>query len=99
MHKLLGTIALSLCCASGAHVEDCKDGLAAYVVGNYSKAVAILQPLATQGDDCAQYQLGEMFKIGQGVKQDRTIALELFKKSAAQGNGKAKLQAAFMEKE
>lgn len=95
------TVSTAVCLFFGftavGHAEDCADGLAAYIAGNYPKAAAIFQPLAEQGDDCAQYQLGEMYMVGQGVNQDRGKALALFKKSAAQGNGKAKVQAALIE--
>lgn len=98
MHRFVSVLSIVMLCSTAAKAQDCKDGLAAYVAGNYSKAVAIFQPLASQGDDCAQYQLGEMYKLGQGVPQDKTKALELFKQAAARGNDKARLQAAFLEK-
>jgi TPR repeat protein len=68
------------------------------VAGNYSKALAILEPLAAQGGDYAQFQLGQMYKLGQGVKQDKAKALELFQMAAARGNKNAKIQAEFLLK-
>ncbi|MCX7099900.1 MAG: hypothetical protein NTV43_18550 [Methylococcales bacterium] len=97
MSRFIGVLSVTLFCSTAVHAQDCKDGLAAYVAGNYSKAIAIFQPLVSQGDDCAQYQLGEMYKLGQGVPLDKNKALELFKQAAAKGNDKAKLQAAFLE--
>ncbi|HZW25086.1 MAG TPA: hypothetical protein VFF26_06365 [Gallionella sp.] len=99
MRNFISAVSITLFCCTAAHAQDCKDGLAAYVAGNFSKAIAIFQPLAAQGDSCAQYQLGEMYKLGQGIPQDKTRALELFKQSAARGNDKAKLQAIFLEQE
>jgi TPR repeat protein len=83
---------------TSVHAEDCKDGLAAHGAGNYAKALAIFQPLAAKGDDCAQYQLGEMYMQGKGVPEDKAKALNLFKQAAAKGNDKAKLMAGFLER-
>lgn len=91
------TVCILLLCGS-AYAEDCNYGIAAYVAGNYQKALSIFAPLAAKGDDCAQYQLGEMYKLGQGVTQDKQKALELFDKAAAQGNQKAKIQKSLLEK-
>lgn len=98
MRKFFTILSITMFFSAAVQAQDCKVGLAAYVAGNYSMAAAIFQPLAAQGDDCAQYQLGEMYKLGQGVPQDKAKALELFKQAAAKGNNKAKLQAAFLEK-
>lgn len=84
--------------ATSAYGQDCKEGEAAFVAGNYAKATSILQPLVAKGDACAQYQLGEMYMQGKGVPEDKAKALELFKKSAAQGNAKAKLMTSFLER-
>ena len=80
-----------------AFADSCEDGLSAYVKGNYKEALRIFEPLASKGDDCAQYQLGEMYRLGQGVKQDKQKALELLSSAAAHGNQKAKLQKALLE--
>jgi len=98
MRKVLVGIAsvAVLVLATPVRAEDCKDGLAAYGAGNYSKALAIFQPLATKGDDCAQYQLGEMYMQGKGVPEDKAKARELFNQAAAKGNEKAKLMARFL---
>lgn len=95
---LLGVASVAaLLTASSVCAEDCKDGMAAFGAGNYAKAMAVLQPLAVKGDDCAQYQLGEMYMQGTGVPADKAKALALFKQAAAKGNEKAKLMASFLE--
>jgi TPR repeat protein len=38
-----------------------------------------------------------MYRLGQGVKQDKQKALDLFDDAAAHGNQKAKLQKALLE--
>jgi TPR repeat protein len=96
---LVGLASLGvLLIATSARAEDCKDGLAAHGAGNYAKAVAIFQPLAAKGDDCAQYQLGEMYMQGKGVPEDKAKALDLFRQAAAKGNERAKLMAGFLER-
>ena len=46
------------------------DGVASYSQGNFSKAYKELKPLADDGEPTAQYMMGEMFRMGQGVKKD-----------------------------
>jgi TPR repeat protein len=98
MQVRVPVIVTVLLLATSAYGQDCKEGEAALVAGNYVKATSILQPLVATGDACAQYQLGEMYMQGKGVPEDKAKALELFKKSAAQGNAKAKLMASFLER-
>jgi uncharacterized protein len=88
----------ALLIATSAYGQDCKEGEAAFTAGNYAKAMTIFQPLATRGDACAQYHLGEMYMQGKGVTEDKAKALDLFKKAAAQGDQKAKLMASFLER-
>jgi hypothetical protein len=95
--KLIALMMSTLLISSLACAADCNDGLSAYAKGDYQEAVRIFEPLASRGDDCAQYQLGEMYRLGQGVKQDKQKALDLFDDAAAHGNQKAKLQKALLE--
>ena len=98
MRTLVSFIAAAFLLATSAYGQDCKEGQAAFAVGNYAKAMTVLQPLVAKGDACAQYQLGEMYMQGKGVPEDKAKALELFKKAAAQGEQKAKLMAGFLER-
>jgi TPR repeat protein len=98
MRTLVPLIGAAFLFSTSAYGQDCKAGQAAHAAGNYAKATAILQPLVAKGDACAQYQLGEMYMQGKGVPEDKAKALELFKKSAAQGNEKAKLMTGFLER-
>ncbi|MGO9378152.1 MAG: hypothetical protein ACLPN1_01175 [Dissulfurispiraceae bacterium] len=95
--KLCVIMMSALLIGSFAYAADCTDGLTAYAAGNYQAAIKIFGPLASKGDDCAQYQLGEMYRLGRGVKQDKQKALEFFSNAAAHGNQKAKLQKALLE--
>jgi len=69
---------------------------------DYQKALAILTPLAKQGNPIAQHNLGEMYHFGEGVAKDDKEAEKWFRKSAEQGNAdgefKLKLLMAFTPK-
>ncbi|MBR0256713.1 MAG: SEL1-like repeat protein, partial [Synergistaceae bacterium] len=45
---------------------------------------------AEQGLAKAQYNLGMMYEFGDGVKQNRNKAIELYRKAARQGHEMAK---------
>lgn len=63
----------------------------AFADGDYQRAVAILLPLAQQGDPDAQYALGYALYEGLGVPQDRMQAYFWIQESARQGNASALL--------
>ncbi len=53
---------------------------------NNPKVVEVLQEYADRGDSDTQYDLGIMYRKGEGVIQDDFKAVELFQKAADQGN-------------
>ena len=61
-------------------------GVSAYHSGAYSIAYAILLPFAVHGNADAQYILGRMHWIGQGVAYDLQEARKWFKLAAKQGH-------------
>ncbi len=73
-----------------------EDGLKAYDDGEYKKAATLWQKAADQGNASAQYNLGVMYKNGQGVKQDYFKAKELYQKAADQGSAGAQLNLGVM---
>ena len=85
LKSLALTIALLISNASIGYAQDFDRGVEAFNRGDYAQAARQWQPLAEQGRADAQYALGEMYKNGQGVKQDFTLAFELISKSANQG--------------
>ena len=66
------------------------EGVAAYVRGDYETAFREMLPLADQGDAAAQYNLGYMYEIGEGVPQDYVQALKWYRKAAEQGDASAR---------
>jgi TPR repeat protein len=63
----------------------------AFAEGDYNTAVALLLPLAKNGDPDAQYALGFAFYEGLGVHKDRMQAYFWIQESAMQGNSHALL--------
>ena len=57
---------------------------------NYIEEMKRWQPKAEAGDAEAQFQLGQMYALGHGFKQNFNSALEWYEKAAAQGNAKAR---------
>ena len=66
--------------------ETALDGLMAFNRGNYSKARAIWSRLAVKEDAEALCNLGRMYEIGAGVKQDFEKAADLYRRAALKAN-------------
>ena len=65
---------------------DIPAGRAAYDAGDYAKAYAEFSALARQGNAIAQYELGNMYRLGRGVAQDEAEAARRYRRAAAQGD-------------
>ena len=70
-------------------LADVKAGVDAWQQGDYDKAVAEWQPLAQAGDPDAQFNMGQAYKLGRGVKADLPKALDWYRKAATQGHVRA----------
>lgn len=70
-------------------LADVKAGVDAWQQGDYAKAVAVWQPLAQTGDPDAQFNMGQAYKLGRGVKTDPSTAIQWYRKAAAQGHQRA----------
>lgn len=66
-----------------------QEGMDAYSKGNYAVALEKFQPLAKDGNVQAQFNLGVMYRQGQGVAQDDEKAVEWWIKAAEQGHSEA----------
>ena len=60
-------------------------GVDAYRRGDYATALRFWQPLAEQGNAEAQFNLGNMYKRGDGVPQEFAEATRLYRLAAEQG--------------
>ena len=54
-----------------------------------TQPVAIWQPLAQSGDPDAQFNMGQAYKLGRGVKTDPSAAIDWYGKAAKQGHSRA----------
>jgi TPR repeat protein len=77
--------ALLLGSAGVSWSADYQKGLEAAQKGDYATALREWKPLAEQGYAAAQYNLGVMYRQGQGVPQDDKTAVKWLKLSAKQG--------------
>ena len=78
-----------LAIAIPADAGPLEDGLAAIERDDYETALQLLEPLADQGLAVAQYNLGVMYRDGQGVPRDFAAAYMWFTLAAAQGDEEA----------
>lgn len=70
-------------------LADVKAGVDAWQQGDYARAVAEWQPLAQTGDPDAQFNMGQAYKLGRGVKANPATAMDWYRKAAAQGHSRA----------
>ena len=85
--SLLPVFGLALLLLTGpAMAESSEDGYAAYGRGDYAAAFEIWKSLAGQGSQSAQYGLGELYFLGQGVPQDDRQAAKWYGMAAGSGH-------------
>lgn len=84
-------IVLSCICLAAPARADFKAGVEAHHRGDYATALREWQPLAEQGNALAQYNLGLLYDIGQGVPKDYDQARQWYEKAAAQGQADAQV--------
>jgi TPR repeat protein len=78
--------ALALSVAATPAVADVKAGVDAWGRGEYEAAINQWRDPAIKGDADAQFNMGQAYKMGRGVKTDLNVALDWYRKSAAQGH-------------
>lgn len=64
---------------------DYSDGLSAYQRGDFAEALRVWGPLTDRGDPAAQYAIGLMHRLGQGVERDYAEAVRWYSRAADQG--------------
>jgi TPR repeat protein len=87
--SLLAGLALAFCLFGTAVAGPLEDGLAAYDRGDYASAMALLRPLAEQGDVDGQANIGHLYETGRGVPQNYVQAAAWYRKAADQGSAYA----------
>ena len=85
-----GVLAASVASPAAAFLQDpraiVEAGVAAWQRGDFASAVKQWRPLAEQGDQDAQFNMGQAYRLGRGVPVDLRIAQSWFQKAAAQGH-------------
>ena len=76
--------------------QDFQKGLDAYDAADYATAIQEWTPLAEAGYGNAQYNLGYMYELGQGVLQDDAEAVRLYRLAAEQGDASAQINLGYM---
>lgn len=84
-HAVVTGCLLLLLANAGMAAGTFEEGRAAFLKKDYAKALAILKPLAEQGDAKAEVTLGIMYDYGYGIGRDGDKAIEWYKKAAMQG--------------
>ncbi len=72
-----------------AEAGPLEDALDAQMRGDYATALKLFRPAAEAGDPYAQFSLGFMYNIGQGVPQNYAEAARWYRRSAEQGYASA----------
>ncbi len=86
MKRLGLCLAVVAVLAAPAALAGFEDGVAAYDRGDYAAAFQVWRPLAGQGDVRAQYRLGRLYEVGDGVPRDDVEALRWFDAAGEQGD-------------
>jgi TPR repeat protein len=85
MKRVLVGLVVTPALMGSAVAGPLEDGTAAIRHGDYTRALRLAEPLAERGDAEAQYNLGFMYAVGQGVRQDFVRAYMWLDLAAAQG--------------
>ncbi|KAA1188912.1 hypothetical protein F0M18_17060 [Pseudohalioglobus sediminis] len=96
---LLALLALLTVTPAALAAGTLEDGYDAYERGDIAAAVGIWQELAIQGDATAQLNLGQLYRLGQGVKQSDEQAVEWYILAAQNGSEIAAVTLVQMEQD
>ena len=86
---ILPVLLLTLLVGNPAFSADFQKGLTAAQSGDFATALREWTPFAEQGDASAQFNLGLMYRRGEGVPQDNKTAVKWYRLAAEQGNADA----------
>src|SRR6202011_2624153 len=88
----LGVLLTVAALGSAAAASTLRQGVAAMARQDYPAAVAILSPLAQNGNPEGQAYLGYLYAMGRGVPQDYTQAAIWYRRAAEQGHSGAQYE-------
>ncbi len=76
----------SLCLLTAGAVAGIREGADAYGRGDYATALKEWLPAAEQGDANALFNLGQLYRLGQGVPKDIQKAEDYYRRAAEKGH-------------
>lgn len=79
-------VAAAIALAAQPAFADVKAGVDAWSKGDFAGAVKEWRDPAAKGDPDAQFNMGQAYKLGRGVKQDLNLALDWYRRAAGQGH-------------
>ncbi len=82
--------------SSPSSTTDYWSGVAAYQRGDYDAALLEFRPAAEQGNANAQYYLGSMYEMGEGVPKNNAQAFHWYKLAGDNGNSAGQARAGWM---
>ena len=85
MKKILKIFLVFILLSQSALADEVQEGLNALNRGDYKTAFEIWKPLAKEGNSTAQFNLGLMYRNGEGVPQDYKTAAKWYTLAAEQG--------------
>jgi hypothetical protein len=63
-----------------------RQGVEYWRAGKWEQAVKMWQPFAEEGDADAMFNLGQAWKLGRGVPQDKAVAQDWYRRAAVKGH-------------
>lgn len=63
-----------------------RQGVELWRAGKWDAAVTMWQPFAENGDPDAMFNMGQAYKLGRGVGQDKTTAQDWYRRAAVKGH-------------
>jgi len=85
MRTLLAALTALMLFATPVVAGDYEDAEDAFRAGDYQKAFRLWKPLAEQGDEWAQFAVGNLYDSGDGVPEDNVNAVHWYLRAAEQG--------------
>ena len=97
IRAIITVLTFSMLLSNGVAIAaDFNKGIQAAKAYDFETALAEWTPLAEQGNSDAQFNVGIMYRKGQGVPENDKTAIKWFTKAAKQGNAIAQSYLGFM---
>lgn len=88
--KVAAIVIIALISVSPVASADLAKGLRAAKIGDFKTALTEWLPLAEDGNASAQYNIGQLYRLGRGVDQDYAKAGKWYEKAAEQWHSAAR---------